>query len=111
MFKILKKIKFDEKDNRMTKVQATEEVIKNYNKGKNKNLDYLLSKRFSWMNNFIRSSDVGLEVGAGAGLSKKFILNKNLNFIGRIIGRMNKIIKSTRDEKGDRDKKKTTKKN
>jgi len=78
MFKILKKIKFDEKDNRMTKVRATEEVIKNYNKGKNKNLDYLLSKRFGWMNNFIQSSEVGLEVGAGPGLSKQFILNKNL---------------------------------
>ena len=78
MLKILKKIKFDEKENRMSKVGATEDVIKNYKQGKNKNLDYLLSKRFSWMNNFIRSSDVGLEVGAGAGLSKKFILNKNL---------------------------------
>ena len=78
MLKILKKIKFDDKENRMSKVTATEDVVKNYKKGKNKNLDYLLSKRFSWMNNFIRSSDVGLEVGAGAGLSKKFILNKNL---------------------------------
>ena len=78
MLKILNKIKFDEKDNRMSKVGATEEVIKNYQKGKNKNLDYLLTKRFSWMNNFIKNSDVGLEVGAGAGLSKKFILNKNL---------------------------------
>ena len=78
MFKILKKIKFNEKENRMTNVAATEDVIKNYKRGKNKNLDYLLSKRFSWMNNFIRSSDVGLEVGAGAGLSKQFILNENL---------------------------------
>lgn len=78
MIKILNKIKFDDKENRMSKVGATEDVIKNYEKGKNKNLDYLLSKRFSWMNNFIKNSDVGLEVGAGAGLSKKFILNKNL---------------------------------
>ena len=76
MLKILKKIKFDDKENRMSKVGATEDVIKNYKQGKNKNLDYLLSKRFSWMNNFIRSSDVGLEVGAGAGLSKKFIFNE-----------------------------------
>ena len=30
------------------------------------------------MNNFIQSSEVGLEIGAGAGLSKQFILNKNL---------------------------------
>ena len=78
MLKILKKIKFNEKENRMTNVAATEDVIKNYKKGKNKNLDYLLSKRFGWMNNFIQSSEVGLEIGAGAGLSKQFILNKNL---------------------------------
>ena len=78
MFKILKKIKFNEKENRMTNVAATEDVIKNYKKGKNQNLDYLLSKRFGWMNNFIQRSEVGLEVGAGAGLSKQFILNKNL---------------------------------
>ena len=79
MIKILNKIKFDDQENRMSKVGVTEDVIRNYKKDKNKNLDYLLLKRFSWMNNFIESSDVGLEVGAGAGLSKKFILNKNLN--------------------------------
>ena len=78
MLKILKKIKFDEKENRMSKVAATEDVVKNYTKGKNKNLDYLLSKRYGWMNNFIQSSEIGLEVGAGAGFSKHFILNKNL---------------------------------
>ena len=54
MLKILKKIKFNEKENRMTNIAATEDVIKNYKKGKNKNLDYLLSKRFGWMNNFIQ---------------------------------------------------------
>ena len=30
MFKILKKIKFNEKENRMTNIAATEDVIKNY---------------------------------------------------------------------------------
>ena len=39
MLKILKKIKFNEDENRMTSVAATEEVIKNYKRGKNKNLD------------------------------------------------------------------------
>lgn len=78
MLKILKKIRFNEKENRMKNIASTEHVIKNYRKGKNKNLDYLLSKRFGWMNNFIQSSEVGLEIGAGAGLSKQFILNKNL---------------------------------
>ena len=77
MLKILKKIRFNEKENRMKNIASTAHVIKNYRKGKNKNLDYLLSKRFGWMNNFIQSSEVGLEIGAGAGLSKQFILNKN----------------------------------
>jgi SAM-dependent methyltransferase len=78
MLKILKKIKFDEGANRMANVGEAEQVVKNYKIGKNKNLDYLLLKRFSWMNKFIKDTDNGLEVGAGAGLSKKFILNKNL---------------------------------
>ena len=78
MIKIVKKIKFNSKENRMLNVGSIEKIIKNYEQGKNKNLEYLLSKRFSWMNDFIKSTDIGLEVGAGAGLSKKFILNKNL---------------------------------
>ena len=78
MFKLLQKIQFNEKDDRMSNVGVIEKVIENYEKDKNKNLKYLLSKRYSWMNKFIKSSDIGLEVGAGAGLSKKFILNKNL---------------------------------
>ena len=36
MFKLLKKIKFDEKENRMSNVGAIEEVIENFSKNKNK---------------------------------------------------------------------------
>jgi len=78
MLKILKKIKFNESENRMADVGAIEKVIENFEKDKNKNLHFLLNKRFSWMNDFIKDTETGLEVGAGAGLSKKFILNKNL---------------------------------
>ena len=78
MLKILKKIKFKEQDDRMSNVGAVEKVIENFEKDQNKNLKFLLSKRYSWMNKFIKDNDIGLEVGAGAGLSKKFILNKNL---------------------------------
>ena len=46
MIKILNKIKFDDQENRMSKVGVTEDVIRNYKKDKNKNLDYLLLKRF-----------------------------------------------------------------
>ena len=77
MLKILKKIKFDDKENRMSKVAATEDVVKNYKKGKNKNLDYLLSKRYGWMNNFIAINDHGVELGSGAGFAKHFINCKN----------------------------------
>ena len=78
MLRILKKIKFNKNEDRMSDVGAIEEIIENYEKGKNENLKFLLSKRYSWMNEFIKDTDIGLEVGTGAGLSKKFILNKNL---------------------------------
>ena len=78
MIKIVKKIKFKAEENRMSNVGAIEKIIKSFEQNKNKNLEYLLTKRYTWMNNYIKSTDIGLEVGAGAGLSKKFILNKNL---------------------------------
>ena len=43
----------------------------------NKNLIFLLNRRFSWMKNFIDENEKGLEVGAGAGFSKYFIKNKD----------------------------------
>ena len=45
--------------------------------GKNKNLYFLLKKRYSWMNSFIKTDHLGIEVGAGSGLSKEFINSKN----------------------------------
>jgi SAM-dependent methyltransferase len=42
-----------------------------------KNLAFLLQNRFEWMNAFIRPEHRGVEVGAGTGLSKLFIQNKN----------------------------------
>ena len=47
------------------------------NFGKNKNLHALLKERFNWMNDFIKESDIGLEVGSAAGFSKNFIKCKN----------------------------------
>lgn len=40
---------------------------------KNKNVRYLLERRYQWMNSFIDNSDEGIEVGAGAGVSRSFI--------------------------------------
>ena len=78
MFKILKKTKFTKKENKMKDFGNIDEAIKYFKEGKNKNLYFVLKKRFEWMNKYIKKDDVGLEVGAGAGFSKEFILNKNL---------------------------------
>jgi len=76
--KIFKKIKFSENENRMKSVGNIEEAINYFKSKKNKNLYFLTKKRYEWMNNYINENDVGLEVGAGPGLSREFIKNKNL---------------------------------
>ena len=77
MIKITQKAVFDSKSNRMKKIGDVENAIKEFKKKKNKNLDFLLKKRFSWMKKFIEEKNIGLEVGAGGGFSKNFIKNKN----------------------------------
>tara|TARA_B100000886_G_C20394514_1_gene479739 strand:+ start:684 stop:1490 length:807 start_codon:yes stop_codon:yes gene_type:complete len=77
MIKITKKALFDPKLNRMKMIGDVDNAINEFNKKKNKNLNYLLKNRFSWMKEFISKNDKGLEVGAGGGFSKKYILNKN----------------------------------
>ncbi len=77
MIKITQKAVFDSKSNRMKKIGDVENAIIEFKKKKNKNLDFLLKKRFSWMKKFINEKNTGLEVGAGGGFSKNFIKNKN----------------------------------
>ena len=77
MIKITQKAVFDSKSNRMKKIGDVENAINEFKKKKNKNLDFLLKKRFSWMKKFIDEKNTGLEVGAGGGFSKNFIKNKN----------------------------------
>tara|TARA_B110000881_G_C18574577_1_gene517723 strand:+ start:1201 stop:2007 length:807 start_codon:yes stop_codon:yes gene_type:complete len=77
MLKIFKKVQFSSDQNRMQKIADVENAVKEFKVKKNKNLNFLLKNRFSWMKEFIRKEDRGLEVGAGGGFSKKFILNKN----------------------------------
>ena len=45
---------------------------------RNNNLLFLLQNRYGWMNRFIRQDDTVVELGAGAGFSKKYVKN---NFI------------------------------
>ena len=77
MFKIKEKIQFPKEDNRMQSIANTEIARETYYSNKYNNVKFLLSKRFGWMNKFIKESDHGIEVGSGAGFSKDFIKNKN----------------------------------
>jgi len=77
MIKIFKKVKFKHKENRMKDEGDIDKSLKNYDLKKNKNLNFLLEKRFSWMNKYIKEDDSGIELGAGAGFSKLYINNKN----------------------------------
>ena len=45
---------------------------------KNKNLIFLLDKRFSWMNKYINGKKVIVELGSGNGCIKKVIRNKKI---------------------------------
>ena len=78
MIKLIKKIKFSKKEDKMKNFGNINESLKYFKENKNKNLHFALKQRFDWMNKYIKEQDVGLEVGSGAGFSKEFILNKNL---------------------------------
>ena len=75
MIKIFKKLIFKTE---LTKLQkhSISNVISDFELGKNKNLVFLAQKRFEWMQEFIKSDDIGLEVGAGAAFSKKILNSK-----------------------------------
>ncbi len=75
MLKIKQKIIFKHSENLMRHEGDVKSSIDHIEK--NKNLYFLLRERFEWMNNFINIEDSGIEVGAAAGFSKKFIKCKN----------------------------------
>ena len=78
MLKISKKVQFSSKENKMSSIANTKKARELYYSDKSENVKYLLEKRFSWMNNFIKDEHKGIEVGSGAGFIKDFIKNKNL---------------------------------
>lgn len=49
-----------------------------FEEGKNFNLIWLLKSRFIWMNSFIGSQDIGVELGSGIAASKNYIKSKEL---------------------------------
>jgi SAM-dependent methyltransferase len=75
---IIKKISFKKLFNNTKKTNVINNTIKLFKENKNKNLYFLIKKRFEWMNRFIVKGEKGLEVGAGAGFSKIFTKNKSI---------------------------------
>lgn len=64
------------KDNRMRDEGDVAKARKSYFSKPSNNLNFLLAGRYSWMNDYIKETDSGLEIGAGTGISKIFIKNK-----------------------------------
>ena len=60
-------------ENRMKNEGDTIKARKNYYLRNNKNLEFLLKNRYDWMNKHIDSNNIGIEVGAGTGVSKEYI--------------------------------------
>ena len=75
MIKIFNKVQFSNSENRMKSIANTKIARELYFSSNSTNVKFLLDKRFSWMNNFIKDADIGIEVGSGAGFSKEFINN------------------------------------
>lgn len=65
-------------ENKMQQVDDVQASRKDFIDNKPGNLSFLLEQRYGWMNKFILTNDVGIEVGCGNGLSEFFIHNKNL---------------------------------
>jgi SAM-dependent methyltransferase len=76
--KIFKKIYFKKSINDTKKIGNVKNTIILFKQNKNRNLHFLIKKRFEWMNNYIVNGEKGLEVGAGAGFSKIFTKNKSI---------------------------------
>lgn len=61
------------------RLQGEGNILNSLNKiNFNKNLDFLLKKRFSYIEQYLNKDDTVLELGCGAGHSKHYIKNPNL---------------------------------
>ena len=75
----LKKFRPEHSENRMKAEGDVASARERFFSTQNKILYHLIKRRFSWMNDWIRSDDTKIvEIGSGSGLSKEFITNKNL---------------------------------
>ena len=64
-------------ENRMNFEGDTSRARNNFYSNVSNNLYFLLKNRFTWMNKYIKKNDLGIEVGAGTGVSKEFIKSNN----------------------------------
>ncbi|MGC4058994.1 MAG: class I SAM-dependent methyltransferase [Chitinophagaceae bacterium] len=67
----------DASQNKMSNVDDVSASRADFIRNRPGNLNYLLEKRYGWMNDYINDGDTGIEVGAGNGLSKLFITKGN----------------------------------
>lgn len=67
----------DSSQNKMKEVDNVAASRADFIENRPGNLNYLLEKRYAWMNNFIKPDDIGIEVGCGNGLSEFFIVSSN----------------------------------
>lgn len=68
---------FSHIENKMLSEGNVIKARENFIKKRFNNLDFLLKHRFEWMNNFLKNSEIIIEVGCGAGFSELY-LNKKI---------------------------------
>lgn len=71
-------------DNKMENEGDVELDRKIYLKNKINNLDFLLFKRFDWMNEFIKNRSAVIDLGSGAGLIEFYMKQKSYYQISKI---------------------------
>lgn len=74
---LIKTYRPSHEENRMKDEGDVVKARSNYLLHPSNNLRILLQERYAWMNDFIKKEDVGMEVGAGAGISKLFIKSQS----------------------------------
>ncbi len=67
----------DPEENMMGNVGNVANARENFLNERPTNLEFLLRKRYTWMNAFINKNARGIEIGCGHGLSKLFIHSEN----------------------------------
>lgn len=63
-------------ENRMSSEGSVALARENFIESRFRNLDYLMRQRYEWMNEYIRSGDIVIELGAGAGFSPLYLSQK-----------------------------------